>query len=524
MRTILEIFVIAAVLSCSTAWAQLTDLGQTPNFVNEGIAKSLDEQIGASRGDAGTAGSSLYLIARDPFRSIRRGRQLFQRKFTYADGLGPHATHGFDADIHTHPALGAGFADSCAACHGRPRGAAGFGGVVYTRPDSRDAPHLFGLGLQEMLADEMTADLRRIRQQAISDAVSLGTSIRVPLTAKGVQFGYLTARPDGSIDEDEISGVDPDLRIKPFFAHGGSFSIRHFIVGALNDEMGLQAPDPDVHIAADGGRVVTPSGFVLDGSLDRIAPPPAIHPFDDADQDGVYDEIDVALVDHLEFYLLNYFKPAIHEQTTTTELGRRALDQFECTRCHIPSLTIEFDRRVADVETRFDPGRGVFNRLFATARPLFHEVVDHPALPPRRQPNGGRFVVENFFSDLKRHDLGPEFWERNFDGSFQRFFVTEPLWGVGSTAPYGHDGRSINLHEVILRHGGDARRSRDRYAAAPANLQAALRAFLESLVLFPPDDTASNLGPGDPLAPAFPQQGHGGIRLSTLFLDPSDPE
>jgi hypothetical protein len=32
--------------------------------------------------------------------------------------------------------------DSCAACHGRPRGAAGFGGDVVTRPDSRDAPHL----------------------------------------------------------------------------------------------------------------------------------------------------------------------------------------------------------------------------------------------------------------------------------------------------------------------------------------------------------------------------------------------
>jgi CxxC motif-containing protein (DUF1111 family) len=34
--------------------------------------------------------------------------------------------------------------------------------------------------------------------------------------------------------------------------------------------------------------------------------------------------------------------------------------------------------------------------------------------------------------------------------------MTEPLWGVGSTAPYGHDGRSINLREVILRHGGEA--------------------------------------------------------------------
>ena len=65
---------------------------------------------------------------------------------------------------------GAGLADSCAACHGRPKGSAGFGGDVFTRPDSRDAPHLFGLGIQEMLADEMTAELREIRDQALADA------------------------------------------------------------------------------------------------------------------------------------------------------------------------------------------------------------------------------------------------------------------------------------------------------------------------------------------------------------------
>ena len=85
--------------------------------------------------------------------------------------------------------------------------------------------------------------------------------------------------------------------------------------------------------------------------------------------------------------------------------------------------------------------------------------------------------------------------------------MTEPLWGVGTTAPYGHDGRSVNLHEVILRHGGEAQRARDLYAAAPAALQIALRAFLESLVLFPPDDTASNLNPGDPDGAELPATG-----------------
>lgn len=40
---------------------------------------------------------------------------------------------------------------------------------MVTRPDSRDAPHLFGLGLKEMLADEITTDLRSIRAQAITE-------------------------------------------------------------------------------------------------------------------------------------------------------------------------------------------------------------------------------------------------------------------------------------------------------------------------------------------------------------------
>jgi len=95
---------------------------------------------------------------------------------------------------------------------------------------------------------------------------------------------------------------------------------------------------------------------------------------------------------------------------------------------------------------------------------------------------------------------------------------------VGSTAPYGHDGRSINLTEVILRHGGEGQTVRDRFAHLGEGEQAAVLAFLNSLVLFPPDDTASNLDPGNPNALNFPQFGHGSIKLTVLFNDPSDRE
>ena len=82
--------------------------------------------------------------------------------------------------------------------------------------------------------------------------------------------------------------------------------------------------------------------------------------------------------------------------------------------------------------------------------------------------------------------------------TLRKQFVTEPLWGVGSTPPYGHDGRSINLRDVILRHGGEAKASRDAFAALSEGGKLAIMEFLNSLVLFPPDDTASNLDPGDP--------------------------
>lgn len=502
--------------------AQETDITQVPNAENAGIQKSLAEQIGPGRGDTETIGSSMYLIARDPFRSIRRGRNLFQRKFTFEQGLGPRTGDGV-GDIEAEGSIGAGLVDSCAGCHGRPRGAAGFGGDVFTRPDSRDAPHLFGLGLVEMLADEITQDLRRIRTEATAQAQTSGSAVVRGLTSKGVRYGRITVNPDGSVDASHIQGINSDLRVRPFFHEGGTISIREFVVGALNAEMGLEAFDADLAQAASGGTIITPAGMVLDGSLDTIEAPPASSESDDPDLDGVANEIPVSVVDHLEFYLLNYFKPATGRPTRNSQKGKKLFEKIRCTGCHIPSLVIDKDRRVADVETVYDARRGIFNQLFATATPLTHDVPESGS-PPVKQPQGQSFTVKNIFADFKRHDLGPKFWERNFDGTLTKEFMTEPLWGVGTTAPYGHDGRSINLWSVIMRHGGEAQNARNRFARLSSGEQDQILDFLASLVLFPPDDTASNLNPGDPQATDFPQYGHGNIALPKLFNDPSDVE
>jgi hypothetical protein len=70
-------------------------------------------------------------------------------------------------------------------------------------------------------------------------------------------------------------------------------------------------------------------------------------------------------------------------------------------------------------------------------------------------------------------------------------FMTENLWGVGSTAPYMHDGRATTLAEAILAHAAsdrdaasEARASRAAYRSLRDGDKRALIAFLENLVLF----------------------------------------
>ena len=81
-------------------------------------------------------------------------------------------------------------------------------------------------------------------------------------------FGQIMGMPDGIARQIAGQGVDPDLR-EAVLCPGGTMSIREFIVGALNDEMGMQVADPELISANQGGRIVTPSGMVLDGTPDQ---------------------------------------------------------------------------------------------------------------------------------------------------------------------------------------------------------------------------------------------------------------
>ncbi len=80
--------------------------------------------------------------------------------------------------------------------------------------------------------------------------------------------------------------------------------------------------------------------------------------------------------------------------------------------------------------------------------------------------------------------------------------------------------------EVILCHGGEAEESKKAFQKLNDRKQEMVLRYLQTLILFLPDDTASNLNPGNPGTnnPQDPDE-HGTINLGALFqIEPEGAE
>jgi CxxC motif-containing protein (DUF1111 family) len=103
--------------------------------------------------------------------------------------------------------------------------------------------------------------------------------------------------------------------------------------------------------------------------------------------------------------------------------------------------------------------------------------------------------VDGIYSDLLVHNMGSALvgggsYNDPFptpvptpegEGPMPSEWRTPPLWGVADSAPYMHDGRADTLEEAIALHGGQGKRSADKFAALGAGKQAQLIAFLRTL-------------------------------------------
>lgn len=435
---------------------------------------------------------------------IADGEALFRTRFNRLDGAGRPGATGDSKPTprarrpETLHRISGPEADSCAGCHNQPSaGGSGdssnnvfvgahFAAVPLDRigaelTSERSTPGMFGAGWIEVLASEMTRDLRSQREMACQQAVASGMEVGLELHAKGVSFGRLVARADGTCDQSGLEGVDDDLVVRPFGAKGVACSLREFTIAALNQHHGIQA--------------IERFGWERTGRVDF-------------DEDGVLVEATVGQVTALVLFQASLSPPprpwpsllaarasgangagrpgggvGAHARVgeNGAALGEELFTQVGCGDCHVPSLILEYP---------------VFSEPNAYNRPGTLGLEDEPGvirMPLQAEPGtaveelpDGRLRVW-LYSDLRRHvvsDAGhPHFGNERLrqDNVPTDQFMTPRLWDLARSAPYGHRGHCSTISEAILHHGGEAGPSRRRFERLSDEHKRALVAFLLSL-------------------------------------------
>jgi hypothetical protein len=388
------------------------------------------------------------------------GAQIFHATFTPSMGYGskdlPHL-----ARFHTGR-RGGPDAMRCDSCHwrGGPAGAGDGADNAYLAGDgdaqskalARNPPSLAGAGLVELVGREMTAELDAQRSALLAEAQASGKPVRGAISAKGVPFGELLARPDGVADATDVAGVDADLVVKPFGRKGHFASIRDAVEDELLVHHGMQS-----------------SYLVANARPERIGQFGGTDP----DGDGVIDEITEGQVTALSLFVAMQEVPVVDpplEQDHVVLFGKGGalFESLGCASCHTPYLPLA-DGRYALASRRGGPSVSV-------------DLATDAASPRIAPPAEGGPLRVYLYSDLKRHGMGKVLAEGMADrGVRPEHFVTPPLWGLARSRPYMHDGRAPTIEDAILLHGGEAQAARDAYAALAETKRAPLRVFLMSL-------------------------------------------
>jgi cytochrome c peroxidase len=460
------------------------------------------------------------------------GDALFHTAFVAEDGVGAlRLPKG--GKIHRFstfpPGGGAGAisSQSCVRCHvGTASGPAQAnvigdpGGDGFPPFRVRNATSLWGNGILQLLAEEMTEDLQAIRDETARAARAPGVRVERPLESKGVRYGVIAAMADSEgkvhFDLSGVEGVDPDLVVRPLGWKGDVPTVRLFTVGAAAGPMSLQAEELVWKLAEKGA------------------------PARDPDGDGVERELSVGDVTALVVYGSAQETPQSVERLAELGLvasptaadrariedGRRVFGEIGCADCHRPEMrlqsTVFEEPTLRGNGNYYDPSLAAKDPAYDPRRPVRFDLL-RDAQEPRVEahPEGGARV--RLFGDLKRHRMGRQLAEvgdgttstrADFEDLVQDGrpvkvrpdeFLTPELWGVGSTGPWLHDGRAASLREAVLWHGedeppaagqpgrGEAQGSRDRFAALPAGEQEALLTFLRSLRTFSPTPVVTAL-------------------------------
>lgn len=485
-----------------------------------------------------------HTIKQHSFEEIYRwGEKLFSSKFNSIDGVGANISQDPPGSLISMRFVRSPRADlpgwlrnprrpdgpqsqNCIECHnerGDNNNAMNEQRDAFRSGDirqwiTRQPTHIAGAGALQLLAEQSSREMYRIRDQALAEAKRTNRPVTARLiTSNNIDYGSVTARPDGTVDTSDVQGVSAQdapiilttaLSVQPFHLKGIVAFLRFFAAGSTDVTVGLQSPERELET-------------------------------EDADGDGVVEELSVGDITALTLYLAGQARPVtkleLHKflggrhqlsggEIASIESGERLFSNIGCASCHTPVLHLKdatfrepsttpgFNfpmfriNNIVEVNGEFeiqgtDPRPYGYNlnnpvTFNLTAHPVVAKACDRLGVGKRRHRSscflqfesddrGGAYIPT--YGDQKRHDMGPGLAEPIDEfGIGPSVWRTKELWGVGSTGPWLHDGRATTLTEAILWHGGEAQSSRDHFAGLPERQKDDVIAFLQNLVTYVP--------------------------------------
>lgn len=453
---------------------------------------------------------------------IEYGKKLFMANWTDQEGAGRPLTKGTGTALSdiSHPLSGARAfnrisgpdANSCYGCHNMPYGIPGGSGdfttsvfvlgqrfdfltfdaadslptrgavdetkkrvTLQTAANLRVTTGMFGAGYLEMLARQMTAEL-----QAIRDSLKLGET--KPLIAKGVSFGRLTRRKDGSWDTSAVEGLPrasivaptpvtrPNLIIRPWHQASNVVSLREFSNTAFNQHHGMQSTErfgADTDPDGDGFRGELTRADITAVSLYQatMAVPGRVIPNDP--------EIELAVLN-----------------------GEAVFERIGCSSCHISKLPLTNKGWMYSEPNPYNPPT---NLRPGTTRSITVDLTSNELPSPRLTPDPAApdTLWVPAYTDMKLHDIcAPDDpgepldqnqtpWTAKFRQG-NRKFLTRRLWGAANEPPYFHNGIFTTMRKAVLAHSGEALSQRKAFEGLSTYDQDSLIEFLKSLQVLPP--------------------------------------
>jgi hypothetical protein len=545
------------------AWAQL---GERPGRADDtslgpkdlsGLSVKTPRTRVVHTTDPAQQGGSMYFQVMDAFLAFKMGKDLTQREFRLRDGVfAPGAVSGvsgFKGKLSdgVSPAIVGNDQVSCGGCHALPYRDGGAGTNFAKKSGlGRNATHFFGSGIQEMLAwqvrQKMMQQVDVNRNNRVDLAELNNTPILVQPTAGAPAIDYGSsgdADGDGQPDLNNIfriwfvdaaGHVLPNAKrltdrgvagynfILEVFGWGESrFNLnttnRVFLWDPWVAHGGLDAYDPTTASDPDndGWSQVSNAGF-QQSWIGHVPPDKGLTlnglglSLDDPDGDGSINEISEGDLDVAEWYMLNSPRPGLDRETAATTQGRALFTSLGCAACHVLDWQIE----------TADPGNPDLHQRYLGDLRLFDFDVAHNPATERLEgklvrlydpgPGGsyvrrfGSFLVTDIGTDFKHHEMGPALADMQYDGTLVTRFRTGLLWGNGTTGfPWGHDGASMTIDDIIRRHGGEGQAARDAYLAAPQSDRDAVVAFWAQHILYPTDQVPADIDGDDDIAPSF---------------------